>query len=200
MYEIEQNLTEVIENIKRLRINRKENLKSLEYRKREIEEEIKQARTKINQHLDTLRDDLMKELMTVEQSESSKIEKLLTTLKKKQKKITTLRENISSIKQHASELQTFLTMNDIEKEIAGEEKNIQSIATSDSINQVNISCQIDKSLQQITASVQKFGEINVSSVSCVFFIQKRKNRQTDFDIKETYQYRFIICPRLFIAA
>ncbi|CAC5414296.1 unnamed protein product [Mytilus coruscus] len=68
-------------------------------------------------------------------------------------------------------------MKDIEKDIAVEEKFIQSVTASDTTNQVNISCQINKSLHQITASVQKFGEINVSSDPCDFTIQKRKDRQ-----------------------
>ncbi|CAC5375174.1 unnamed protein product [Mytilus coruscus] len=175
--EIEQTLLEVVENIKRLSTNRNENLKSLENKKREIEAEIKQTRINVNRHLDKLQDGLIKELMRIEEREKSKREKLLTTLKKKEKEITEVQENIASIKQHASELQTFLTMKDIEKDIAGEEKFIQSITTSNSTNQVNISCQINKSLQQITASVQKFGEINVSSDPCNFSIQKRKDRQ-----------------------
>ena len=149
-------------------------MKSLENKKIEIKAEIKHTRTKVNDHLDKLQDDLMKELITVEQKENIKIQKLLTTLKKKEKEITEVQENITSIKQHASELQTFLTMKDIEKDIAVEERNIQSLSTSDTTNQVNISCQIDKSLQQITASVQKFGEINVCFGLCDFSIQKKK--------------------------
>ncbi|CAC5390302.1 unnamed protein product [Mytilus coruscus] len=175
---IDQTLLEVVENIKRLSTNRKYNLKSLENKKREIETEIKQTRINVNRHLDKLQDDLINELMRVEQKEKNKIEKLLTTLKKKEKEFTEVQGNIASIKQHAtSELQTFLTIKDIEKDIAGEGKFIQSITTSDSANQVNISCQINKSLQQITASVQKFGEINVSSDPCDLSIQKRKDRQ-----------------------
>ncbi|CAC5408741.1 unnamed protein product [Mytilus coruscus] len=165
-------LTDIIEIIKT-----NENLKSLENKKREIEAEIKQTRINVNRHLDKLQDDLIKELMRIEEREKRKIEKLLTTLKKKEKEITEVQENIASIKQHASELQTFLTMKDIEKDIAGEEKFIQSITTSNYTNQVNISCQINKSLQKITASVKKFGEINVSSDPCDFSIQKRKDRQ-----------------------
>ncbi|CAG2216954.1 unnamed protein product [Mytilus edulis] len=120
---------------------------------------------------------MIKELMIVEQHEKCKIEKLLTTLKKKEKEIVEVQENVASIKQHASELQTFLTMKDIEKHIVGDEKYIQSITTSDSTHQVNISCQINKSLQQITVNVQKFGEINVNSDPCDFSVQKRKDRQ-----------------------
>ncbi|XP_063402630.1 uncharacterized protein LOC134686790 [Mytilus trossulus] len=186
IYEIERNLLEVIENIKRLSTNRKENLKSLENKKKEIKAEIKQTRTKVNDHLDKLQDDLMKELITVEQKESFKIQKLLTTLKKKEKEITEVQENITSIKQHASELQTFLTMKDIEKDIAVEERYLQSLSTSDTMNQVNISCQIDKSLQQITASVQKFGEINFCFDLCDFSIQTKKERQAQIVVEPRY--------------
>ncbi|CAC5386605.1 unnamed protein product [Mytilus coruscus] len=176
-YEFEQNLLEVVENIKRLSTNRKENLTLLENKKREIEAEIKQTRIHVNHHLDKLQDDLIEKLVRVEQKENSKIEKLLTTLKKKESDIIEVQENIASIKQHAPELQTFLTMKNIEKDIAAEETFIQSITTSGSTNQVNISFQINKSLQQISAIVQKFGEIIVSSDPCDFSIQKRKDRQ-----------------------
>ncbi|CAC5390317.1 unnamed protein product [Mytilus coruscus] len=106
-YEFEQTLLEVVENIKRLNTNQKENLTSLENKKRKIEAEIKQTRTNINIHLDKLQDGLLKELMTVEEKEKSKIQNLLTSLQNKEKGINELQENIASIKQHASELQTF---------------------------------------------------------------------------------------------
>ncbi|CAC5414297.1 unnamed protein product [Mytilus coruscus] len=61
-YEIEQTLLEVVENIKRLSTNRKENLKSLKDKKREIEAEIRQNRTKIIDHLDKLQDNLIKRI------------------------------------------------------------------------------------------------------------------------------------------
>ncbi|XP_052087079.1 probable RING finger protein 207 homolog [Mytilus californianus] len=183
--EVEQTLTEVVENIKRLSTNMKENLKSLENRKREIEEEIKQTRRNVNHYLDKLQDALVKELMKVEQKEKSKIEKLLTTLKQREKEITEARENTAIIKQHASELQTFLTMKNIEKDIAVEDKFIQSITISASTNKVNISCQISTSLKQITTSVKKFGDINVSSDPCDVSIQKRKDREAQ--IMEHFQ-------------
>ncbi|CAG2216950.1 unnamed protein product [Mytilus edulis] len=48
---------------------------------------------------------------------------------------------------------------------------------SDTTNRANISCQFTKSLAQITASVQKFGEINVSCEPCNLSIKKRKQKQ-----------------------
>lgn len=102
---------------------------------------------------------------------------MLTALKQKGNEITKLQANISNIKQHASELQTFVALKQIEKDIAVEEQFIQTIIKTDTMNQVDISFQISKSLQQITASVVQFGDINVSCDPCNLSIQKRKNRQ-----------------------
>ncbi|XP_063401788.1 uncharacterized protein LOC134686012 [Mytilus trossulus] len=176
-YEIEQTLLEVAENLKRLRAHQKDNLNSLKDKRKEIEAEITQARAKINHHLNKLQDDLMKELIAVEKKESNNIDKLLTSLKKKEKEITEIQENLANIKQHASELQTFLIMKNIEKDIAVGETFIESVSKSETTNQINVSYQINKSLQEITVSVQEFGEINVRSDPCDFIIQKRKDRQ-----------------------
>ncbi|CAC5413294.1 unnamed protein product [Mytilus coruscus] len=176
-YEIEQTLLEVAENIKIIKTNREDNLTSLKKQKKEIEEEIKQTRTKINHRLDGIQDDLMKELKAVEQKENIKIQKLLTALKIKEKESTELKENIDNIKQHASELQTFLAIKHFDKDISGNEKFVQSIIKSDATNQTNISCKFTKALAEITASIDKFGDINVSSNPCDLTIQKRKDRQ-----------------------
>ncbi|XP_071136810.1 chromosome partition protein Smc-like [Mytilus edulis] len=176
-YEIEQTLLEVAENIKLIKSNREDNLTSLEKQKREIEEEIKQTRTKIIRHLDGLQDNLMKELKAAEQKENNKIQKLLTDLKTKERDITEFKENIANIKQNASELQAYLTIKHFEKEISRDEQFIHSIIKSDATNRANISCQFTKSLAQITANIEKFGEINVSSDPCDFSIQKRKQKQ-----------------------
>ncbi|CAG2246609.1 unnamed protein product [Mytilus edulis] len=183
---------EVVENIKRLCTNWKYNLKSLENKNREIEVEIKENRTKINLHLDKLQDNLKKELMTVEQKESRKIEKMLTTSGKKEKEITDIQVNNASIKQKASELKTFLTIKDIAKEVAAEEKFIESLTTSNTFNHVDVSYQINKTLQQITASVQKFEDICVSSDPCHFIIQKLKNRQGSMPARTIDKLRYFV--------
>ncbi|XP_052089890.1 RING finger protein 207-like [Mytilus californianus] len=211
-YEIEQSLLELVENIKQISTNRDDNLSSLETKKKEIKVDIKQTRTKINHHLDKLQEDLMKELMAMEQKESNKIRQLLTTLRQKEQEIAKYQANFAYIKHYASELQTFLSMKHIQKDMAVEETFIQSLTKSDTLNQVNISYQINKSLQQITANVQRFGDINVRSDPCDFSIQKRKDRQAQImvafpnrnidNLTLTLQKRIrsVKCPRLFYAS
>ncbi|XP_063402598.1 uncharacterized protein LOC134686776 [Mytilus trossulus] len=175
--EIEQTLQEVVENIKRISCNREDNSVYLQNKKREIEKEIKQTRTKINLHLDKLQEVLTKELMSTEQKESSKIRQLLTTLTKKEQEMSKYQTNFAHIKQYGSELQTFLSMKQLEKDIAVEEEFIQSLTKDSITNQVNISFRINKSLLEITTSLQRFGDIIVSSDNCNVLIKKRKDRK-----------------------
>ncbi|CAG2246605.1 unnamed protein product [Mytilus edulis] len=154
--EIEQTLMEVTENIKRLSTNRKENLKTLKDQKKEIEAEINQMRTKINRHLDKLQDDFIKELMAVEQKESIKIKKNLNYSQKRRKK--------RSLKYK----KTLLVLNRMRPnfKLFNHERYRKDIAVGENFIE-----------SEITASVQEFGEINVSSDPCDFTIQKRKDRQ-----------------------
>ncbi|CAC5388331.1 unnamed protein product [Mytilus coruscus] len=173
-YEIEHSLLEVVDNIKRISADREDNLASLENKRREIEAEIKQTRKKIDLHLDKIQYDLLKELMRTEKKkEINKIEKLLTSMKKKENEIAKYQSNFDNIKQYASEFQTFLFMKQIEKDIAVEEKFIQSINTKNICNQIKMSCVINQSLQQIIASIQEFGEISDDSYPCGLSIQNQ---------------------------
>lgn len=65
--EIEQSLSELAENIQRIRQNRIKNMKTLSEKKRHIEQEIKKTRIKINNHLDKIQDDIMTTLSTTEE-------------------------------------------------------------------------------------------------------------------------------------
>ncbi|XP_071120853.1 uncharacterized protein [Mytilus edulis] len=182
-HEIEQTLQEVVDNIKRIIANREYNLESLKNKENEIKDEIKQIKTKINNHLDKLQGHLILNLIEIEQLESSKIQKLLTTLKKQEEEITEYQENFTVIKQHASELQIFLAMKNLEKDIAGKEQFIESIIKSDSMNHVNISCEVNQlPLQQITASVQRCVEMKVSSYTSALSIPKQKDKQAQISL------------------
>ncbi|CAG2241891.1 unnamed protein product [Mytilus edulis] len=108
--EIEETLVEVAENLQKIRQHQQDNLTTLKESRKEIEKEIKMTRIKINNHLDKLQEDLMKQLYAVEEKENSKICQLLSSLEKKEKEIADCQRNIINIKQHATDLQVFLSL------------------------------------------------------------------------------------------
>ncbi|CAG2240316.1 unnamed protein product [Mytilus edulis] len=141
--DIEQTLSEIAENIKRLRIDREDNLASIGKKSREIEKEVLETRVRINLHLDKVQNAILKDLKTREEEESNKIRQLLKSMTDKEKEITELQTNIGNIKQYASELQTFLALKHIEKDVVAEEKYIQSMVKSDGANQIDLLCKIN---------------------------------------------------------
>lgn len=64
--EIEQSLSEMAENIERIRQNRENNIKTISEKKQHIEKEIMETRAKINNYLDKIQDAIIETLNTVE--------------------------------------------------------------------------------------------------------------------------------------
>ncbi|XP_063397764.1 uncharacterized protein LOC134682097 [Mytilus trossulus] len=175
--EIERSLSETAENMKRIRINREKNLASLAEKRKIVELEVQQFRHKINEHLDKLQDEILKEIKVEEDKESSKIRQLVTSLRQREKEILQCKDNIENTKRYGSDLQSFIAMKHIEKDIIKEENYIQAISKSEQLQQIDISWTIDTALQELTTTMKIFGEVNVSFSECVISIQNKGNIQ-----------------------
>ncbi|XP_063399118.1 uncharacterized protein LOC134683731 [Mytilus trossulus] len=180
--EIVLSLSEVAKNFKRLRTNWEENLASLGKKIREIEKAVQETRAKITQHLDKLQDEMLKELKKRENEESNKIRIILKSLMDKEHKITEHQTNIANIKQYASELQAFLALKHIEKEVAANELYIQSMIKSDGANQIEMSWKPNTFL---LSAIKKFGDVVVTENLCKIPILKQKDKQAQMMVTVT---------------
>jgi signal transduction histidine kinase len=175
--DIEHLIEDMIEITSKIRQNREANSSSVKEQKRIIENEIHELRTKINNHLDKLQEDLMKQLTEAEKQATDETRELLVSLDEKQKKLTEYQKNAVSIKKYASDLQTFLALKQIEKEVETQDTCLQSLVNSDSLNQAKLACKIDSGLQTIATNMQTFGEIVVESKPCEMNLVRKKNKQ-----------------------
>ena len=120
----------------------------------------------------------MKELTEKEKGITVEIRELLVSLDEKQKELTKYQTNIVNIKKYASDLQTFLAVKQIEKDVETQDTCLQSIVNSDRLNQTKLSCKIDSGLKTLTTSIQKFGEVVVQSKPCeLTFVRKKKKNK-----------------------
>jgi predicted nuclease with TOPRIM domain len=108
----------------------------------------------------------MKVLTEVEQNVTDETHDLMVSLDEKQKELSEYQTNIFNIKKYASDLQTYLSIKQIEKEVETLDTCLQSIVNSDSLSQVSLSYKIDTDLKTITTNIQKFGEVVVESKPC----------------------------------
>jgi hypothetical protein len=97
---------------------------------------------KIDKRLDQLQENLMKELTEKENGITIETRELLVSLDEKQKELSEHQINIVSIKKYASDLQAYLAVKQIEKDVETEDRCLQTIVNSDSLNQTKLSYKI----------------------------------------------------------
>ena len=182
--EIEPLIKEMIENIDKIRQNRETNISAVKEQKRIIEIEIQELRTKINTHLDKLQEDMLKELTEAEKQATEETRELLVSLDEKQEKLIEYQTNIVSIEKYASELQAFLAVKQIQKDVETKDMCLHSLVNSDSLNQTKLSCKIDIGLMTIVSNIQKFGELVVESKSCEMTFPRKKDKQAQMMVAD----------------
>ena len=182
--ETEHLIKEMLENIGKIRQNRETNSSSVKEQKRIIQDEIQELRTNVNNHLDKLQENLMKELIELEKQVTEETRELLVSLDEKQKKLIEYQTNIVNIKKYASELQTFIAVKQIERDIETHDTCLQSLVNSDSLNQTKLTYKIDTGLKNIITSIQKFAEVVVESKPCEMVFVRRKDKQAQMMVAE----------------
>jgi hypothetical protein len=182
--EVEHLIKELIENIGKIRQNRETNSSSVKEQKRIIQNEIHELRTKVNNHLDKLQENMMKELIEAEKQVTEETRELLVSLDEKQKKLTEYQTNIVNIKKYASDLQTFIAVKQIEKDVEAHDTWLQSLVNSDSLNQTKLTYKIDIGLKNIITSIQKFAEVVVESKPCEMVFFRRKDKEAQMMVAE----------------
>jgi len=175
--EIERLIDELIETISIIRQNRETNSSAVKEQKILVENDIRELRTKIDRHLDKLQESLMKELTEAEKQITEDKREILVSLDEKQTKLIENQTNIVNIKKYTSDLQTFIAIKQIEKNVKTQDTCLQSIVNSDSLSQTKLSYKMDSGLKAITTSIQKFGEVLVESMPVALTVVRRKDKQ-----------------------
>jgi hypothetical protein len=177
-------IKEIIEIISKIRQNRKTNSSGVKEQKRLIENEIQELRTKINTHLDKLQENLMKELTEADKHVTAETRELLVSLDEKQRELTEHQTNMVNIKMYASDLQTLLAVRQIEKDVETQDRCLQALVNSDSLNQTKLAYIIDTGLKTIVTSIQKFGKVVVESKPCELTFARKKEKQTQMMVAD----------------
>ena len=182
--EIEQLISEMIETIGKIRQNREINSSAVREQKIIVENEIREVRKTINNHLDKLQEDLIKELNEAENQITDESRELLISLDEKQKELTEYQTNIVNIKKYASDLQQYLAVKQIEKDIETHDAFLRLEVNSDSIKPTQISCKLDTGLTNIITSIQKFGEVVIESRPCELTFVRKKDKQAQMMVAD----------------
>ncbi|CAG2199762.1 unnamed protein product [Mytilus edulis] len=120
----------------------------------------------------------MKQLNELEEKENSKICQLMSSLEKKEKEIGECQNSLLNIKKHATDLQMFLSIKQIEEDVYS--KELQALVEGK--EQHTLSYQINTSIQNIISDIRSFGEVRIESNPCDIVLIKKKARQAQLMI------------------
>jgi uncharacterized membrane protein YgaE (UPF0421/DUF939 family) len=126
-----------------------------------VENEIQEMRTKINNHLDKLQENMMKELTEAQTQITDETRELLVSLDEKQNELIEYQTNVVNIRKYASDLQTYLTVKQIEKEVETHETCLQSLVKSHSLHETKLSYKIDNGLKTIATNIHKAYSVSI---------------------------------------
>jgi hypothetical protein len=126
----------------------------------------------------------MKELTEAEKQITEETRDLLVSLDEEQRELTEYQKNIINIKKYASDLQTYLAVKQIEKEVETHDTCLHVLLNSDRLNQAKLTFRLEAGLKTITTSIQKLGEVVVESQPCEFNFVRTKDKQAQMVVTD----------------
>ncbi|CAC5386099.1 unnamed protein product [Mytilus coruscus] len=151
-------------------------------RKNKLKNEIQLAREAINSHLDAIQKKLIEDLKLTIDKENKTIQQFLKSDEQNEKEVKEFQSTHLKIKQHASELQTFLTMKQMERDITAKEKFMQSINKRGSLSHSRFFCKIDTTLEKFASNVKRFGEVVIETIPSDVPYVRQKDKQAQLMI------------------
>ena len=175
--DLRQEVDDLVENIKRLRTDREENLTTVNDQVLKHILKVQNLRSNINQHLDKLEEELKSELQKLENKAKSDIMGTITILNDKENDIIKRQKHIEDITKHASDFQAFFGMREVKSNVTEHERFIQSLPDDQKFGQINITCSIDTKIQDILTGVKSFGTIGFQTERSSVSLMRNKTKQ-----------------------
>ncbi|XP_071149178.1 E3 ubiquitin-protein ligase TRIM71-like [Mytilus edulis] len=185
LQDLETRLVDLLQNIDRIKKDRKANLYSIQEKKERYLAEIQQRRNQINKHLDKLETEIIQDLEEKECQCKENIQKILSEVEEKKNLIIENQTNLQSIKQHASDLQTFLAMRNIEVKVLENEQYLQSLVETNKLDLVDLTCNVDPGVLSILDSLKTFGSIEIDKKSSSIRLIREKDKQAQLQVTPT---------------
>ena len=174
---IEENLTDIKNNLDKIVKNRQTNLSEIRQQRQMFQDQIKQMRVKINTHLDTLEQHILQKLDDTEDEIESKIDNMVKQLSQNSKTVEGLQSDIRAVKEYASDLQTFLGSKTIEGEVKKEEENIMDLSADGCLQQLTLRYNINTKIQDILSTIATFGSVSIEISPASVVIKTTKDKQ-----------------------
>jgi hypothetical protein len=160
--------------VKRLTDNKEENIKKILTRKKEICEEIHKTRKSLNDHLDQLQETLIGSINKTVDDVTLQLGEVKNRLTEIENKTSDITLEFNKIKEHASDLQTFLSLPHLISKANVEEKNVEKLGSEGKLNRKTIifTARIDDIIK-----IKSIGDVGVDDIKSDVAYVKEKEKQ-----------------------
>lgn len=181
----------MLKNIEKLQSERQENLSSLHEQKLQVENEISDLRVKIDDHLDKMQSQIINDLHENERREHERITSVLQSLSVQSLEVNQLKENIAAVKEHASDLQAFLLLEEIESRSNETCKKLIDMTESGDFDYSKLKHQEQKATGFSDSAFVYFGKIvtELSPTTIKLMARKEKQAQLPVDVLTSYSIK-----------
>ncbi|VDI37166.1 Hypothetical predicted protein [Mytilus galloprovincialis] len=180
--DLESSLGDLLQNIERIKKNREANVTNIEKLREQHIKEIKQIRVEINNHLDNLEKQVLEELREKEFQCKESIQKVLLPVKERGSIITQCQLNFKSIKDYASDLQTYIGMRDLEVKVDENEQYLQSFIDTKGLEHLDLVYKVDTNVQNILNNLKSFGSIEIKNHISDIELTRAKDKQAQIQV------------------
>ncbi|XP_071147789.1 uncharacterized protein [Mytilus edulis] len=160
---IEQNLSEIRSIYQKITDEKSRNLKHINEKTITYQKEITDLRKQINSHLDALELEMNKNLKDKQLEVKTTVEGLTSIIDSKVKNVEKAINNICQMKSHASDLQIFLALREIEKDVAREFSYIKDLKTKPEMKTFDVQLKVSDCLKSLQKDVNVWGEMSVKT-------------------------------------
>ncbi|XP_063408783.1 uncharacterized protein LOC134692262 [Mytilus trossulus] len=160
---IEQNLSEIQTIFQKIRYEKRSNLKHIDEKTTTYLKAIADLRIQINSHLDSLELEMTKNLKEKQLEVKTTVQGFISIIDSKVKNVEKAIENIIQMKIHATDLQIFLALHEIEKDVERELSYIKDLKTKPEMKTFDVQFKVSNGLKSMPKDVKIWGDISIKT-------------------------------------
>ncbi|CAG2254801.1 unnamed protein product [Mytilus edulis] len=158
---VEKEINSILQLLGKIENNKSQNIKRGEQEYESIKEFIVKIRNEIDKHLTHLEKKICSEADTILNEEKSKATDLITEIEEKQKNLKKMQDQLHSVIPHASKLQSFLGVHQIEQKVHQCQRYIDDLDKDDRAKEFTIKMKENNEVEKIIKKLGSLGELTV---------------------------------------
>ncbi|VDI62507.1 Hypothetical predicted protein [Mytilus galloprovincialis] len=163
---LKKDLQDLRESFEEVLKHLKDQIKTIHNQKTNGIQEVRTTRKLLNDYFDKLEKEILTDLESQHSKLATDMEALVQQTENRAELIDKLQEDISTMTKHATEVQTYIGLREIEKTTSQAAKYLDELESSSQFNDVEIS--VSSTVKSILQDVKSFGNISVKSSRKIF--------------------------------